>query len=114
MITGFNSEEKFGGQTFHIQTEDRGLKAARIDTIIYRSGGAIVHRKKIPYQDIIHCENLEAILRDLMEEIHQKTINEVRKGLWTLSRDQVPKESFREKVTRYLMLPGRITGLSDR
>ncbi len=113
MITGFNSEEKFGGQTFHIQTEDRGLKAARIDTIIYRSGGAIVHRKKVSYQDIIASENLEEVIRELMEEIHKKTINEVRKGLWTLGREFVPKVSFKETVIRYLIQPGRLTGLSD-
>ncbi|MBN1879993.1 hypothetical protein JW823_07775 [bacterium] len=113
MITGFNSEEKYGSQTFHIQTEDRGLKAARIDTIIYRSGGAIVHRKKISYQDILNSENLEEIIRELMEEIHKKTINEVRKGLWTLGRDMVPDVSFRETVMRYLLQPGRLTGLEE-
>jgi hypothetical protein len=113
MITGFNSEEKFAGQTFHIQTEDRGLKAARIDTIIYRSGGAIVHRKKISYKDIIECDNLQDIVRELMDEIHKKTINEVRKGLWTLGKESVPDVSFRETVMRYLLQPGKVTGLTD-
>lgn len=113
MITGFNSQEKYNGQTFHIQTEDRGKKAARIDTIIYRSGGAIVHRKKIPYDDIIASENLTEIVQELMKEIHQKTLNEVRKGLWTLGEAAVPDKSFRETVMRYIREPGCVTGLTE-
>ncbi|HPQ40728.1 MAG TPA: hypothetical protein PLV45_10175 [bacterium] len=112
MITGYNSQEKYNGQTFHVQTEDRGRKAARIDTIIYRSGGAIVHRKKILYDDIIESENLTEIVQELMNEIHQKTLNEVRKGLWTRGKDSVPAKSFRETILRYLREPGCVTGLT--
>ncbi|MBN1296126.1 hypothetical protein JXA80_05050 [bacterium] len=111
MITGYNSQEKYNGQTFHVQTEDRGRKAARIDTIIYRSGGAIVHRKKIAYQDILECDALDEIIQELMRDLHQKTLNEVRKGLWTRGKDAVPELSFREKILRYLQQPRALTGL---
>ncbi|MCD4655703.1 hypothetical protein K8T06_17410 [bacterium] len=113
MITGFNSQEKYETQTFHVQTEDRGKKAARIDTIIYRSGGAVVHRKKISYQDILACDNLADIVKELMRDIHEKTLNEVRKGLWTRGKNAVPKKSFKEVVMKYLRESGVVTGLTD-
>jgi len=113
MITGFNSQEKYGTQTFHVQTEDRGVKVARIDTIIYRSGGAVVHRKKISYDDIVNCEGLGEIVQELMKDIHEKTLMEVRKGLWDRGKKCVPAESFKEKVYYYLREPGIVTGLVD-
>jgi hypothetical protein len=113
MITGYNSEVKYGHHSFHIQTEDRGLKAARIDTIIYRSGGAILHRKQISYKDITACDNVQEIVRDLMSEIHNKTINEVRKGLWMRGKTAVPDHSFHDTVMHYLLQPGELTGLID-
>lgn len=113
MITGFNSQVKYGLKTFHVQTEDRGKKAARIDTIIYRSGGAIVHRKKIDYSDVLECENLETIVRDLMKELHDKTLNEVQKGLWTRGKESVSARSFKETVIEYLIQPGSVTGLYE-
>ncbi len=112
MITGFNTEAKYDGVTFHVQTEDRGEKAARIDTIIYRSGGAIVHKKQIHYNDILNCDCLEEAVREIMEDVHLKTINEVKKGLWTLGAECVPSESFREVVGKYLLDPGKMAGLN--
>ncbi len=111
MITGFNTEVKYNDTVFHIQTEDRGLKAARIDTIIYRSGGAVVHRKKISYQDILSSECLSEAIKELMEEIHQRTIHEVLKGLWMLPPSKIPSRSFQDVVMRYLTLPEDVTGL---
>ena len=112
MITGFNSEVAYNGMVFHVQTEDRGRKAARIDTIIYKSGGAVVYKKQIFYRDILDSDNLEQAIREIMEETHERTIGEIKRGLWTLGKDAVPKRSFRSIVGRYLNEPESATGLS--
>ncbi len=111
MITGHNSAIKYKEELFHIQTEDRGLKAARIDTIIYKNGGAILHRKQLSYKDILACENVRDVVRELMAEIHNKTITEVQKGLWR--HGNVPEQSFQDRVMHYLLNPGELTGLHD-
>ena len=111
MITGFNSEVTFNEITFHVQTEDRGRKAGRIDTIIYRSGGVIVHRKQIFYKDILKSEVLDDAIRELMEDIHRRTLIEVRKGLWTIGAEAVPEKSFRDALAKYLLQPEKATGL---
>jgi hypothetical protein len=103
MITGFNSEVRYNDITFHIQTEDRGKKAARIDTIIYKSGGAIVHKKRIYYDDILNSDCLEQAVKELMREIHQRTIKEVQKGLWLLDPDKIPSVSLEDVILKYLL-----------
>ncbi len=102
MITGYNTEVKYGNLTFHIQTEDRGKKASRIDTIIYKSGGAIVHRKIINYKDISKCDCLEQVVKEIMIDVHHQTIREVRRGLWLLPPDRIPSPLFSEKMMRFL------------
>jgi len=111
MITGFNSEIRFGDTTYHVQTEDRGKKAGRIDTIIYRSGGAVIHRKQIFYKDILNCSCVEETVRELMEEVHALTINEIKKGLWTLGAEAIPDVSVQDVLRKYLLEPSRLDGL---
>ncbi|MBN1356357.1 hypothetical protein JXA40_08865 [bacterium] len=102
---------KFKDTVFHIQTEDRGLKAARIDTIIYKSGGAIVHRKQVFYRDILNCECLGKAIQELMSEIHTRTTQEIRKGLWSREGATPPDTSLRDILSKYIIQPETATGL---
>ena len=111
MITGFNSEARYKDVIFHVQTEDRGKRAARIDTIIYRSGGAVVRRKTISYKDILNSDLLETAIKELMEEIHHSTIREVEHGLWTLGSDYTTTKTLRSVLLKYLTEPESTTGL---
>ena len=38
MITGFNSDVKYRGLVYHVQTEDKGKVNPLIETLIYRGG----------------------------------------------------------------------------
>lgn len=55
MQIGFNNDVEYRGKTFHIQTEDRGLPAAQIETQIFHAG-AILDTAIISYQKIIDSE----------------------------------------------------------
>ena len=111
MITGFNTEVKYKDTVYHVQTEDRGVKAARIDTIIYRSGGAIVYKKQVFYSDILNCECLSQVVQELMSDIHNRTTLEIQKGLWSLAADRIPKKSLNETLQEFLIHPSSVTGL---
>ena len=52
MITGYNTDVEHGGVTYHVQTEDKGLKTPIILSLVY-SGGAILASKRAPYDDLI-------------------------------------------------------------
>ena len=50
MVMGFNTDIKFEGVVYHVQTEPR--KDARIDTTVYMRG-AVIHKLKSSYQDLL-------------------------------------------------------------
>ena len=52
MITGFNTDIEHNGTIYHVQTEDKGLHAPIILSLIY-VGGAILASKRSPYDDLI-------------------------------------------------------------
>ena len=38
MITGFNTDVKYKGTVFHVQTEDKGVANPIIESLIYKGG----------------------------------------------------------------------------
>jgi len=79
MLTGYNTDLKVDGETYHIQTEDGGINNPVIVTLLY-SKGAILSSKRTSYADIIKIDRLKEVVRDLMEEQHRAMIKEVKEG----------------------------------
>ena len=48
VITGFNTDVKYRGVVYHVQTEDKGTSNPVIETLIYR-GGEILGSRRLPY-----------------------------------------------------------------
>jgi hypothetical protein len=82
VITGFNSDVKYRGQVYHVQTEDKGTDNPLIETLIYK-GGEILASRRLPYKDLIEGDNTEAAISHLMEEQHNTMILEVKRGAFT-------------------------------
>ena len=81
MITGFNHNLKYKGAVFHVQTEDSGIKNPHIITHLF-IGGNIIATKKISYANIVNKENMEAVVKGIMEEQHKEMINKLLKGAY--------------------------------
>ena len=52
MITGFNTDVKYRGVVYHVQTEDKGTANPLIETLIYK-GGEILGSRRLPYADVV-------------------------------------------------------------
>ena len=52
MITGFNTDVKYRGVVYHVQTEDKGTANPLIETLIYK-GGEILGSRRLPYADLV-------------------------------------------------------------
>jgi len=104
VIPGFNHNIKHNGKIYHIQTEDSGLSSPHIITLLYE-GGTILAREKTGYADIIKVDDLETVVRDLMEEQHKKMLRNLLAGEFdkpsgiSLLKDQKPltKEEQKKK-----------------
>ncbi len=75
---GFNTEVKYNGVVYHIQTEPR--KDSRIETMVYLRG-AIVHSLKTSYEALRNSPDYsEEKLSRLLKDQHQQVIGRVLAG----------------------------------
>jgi len=79
VITGFNTDVRYKGVTYHVQTEDKGPQNPLIETLIYK-GGEILASRRLPYSELIRDTDAEKAISSLMEEQHKAMILEVKRG----------------------------------
>jgi len=79
MVLGFNHNLMYKGEVFHVQTEDSGVAAPHIITLLYR-GGVIISSKKTTYSDILKMDNLEVVVEELMKEQHKEIMRRLKAG----------------------------------
>jgi hypothetical protein len=103
MITGFNTDVRYHGVTYHVQTEDKGPVNPMIESLIYK-GGEILGSRRLPYGELVKDPEDEATITKLMEDQHKGMIMEVKRGRFDLAGDQTVMEdlSLDELVLAYL------------
>ena len=102
VITGFNTDVKYKGVVYHVQTEDKGTANPLIETLIYK-GGEILGSRRLPYADLV-TRGDEAAITKLMEDQHKGMIMEVKRGRFDLANDRTVMEdlSLDDLVLAYL------------
>ncbi len=90
MLTGYNTDFKFQGKTYHCQTEDGGVSSPSIISLLYLQG-AILASRKTSYADILKADCLDEVVRDLMMEQHKQMIRDLMHG--KLDLNNAPHES---------------------
>ena len=83
MLTGYNTDFKFQGKIYHVQTEDGGANNPNITSLLYHQG-AILASRKTSYADILKADCLEEVVRALMMEQHKQMIRDLMKGKLTI------------------------------
>ncbi len=79
MITGFNTNVRYGGRVYHVQTEDSGRSHPHVITHVYH-GGTILASEKVEYADQLGEEDLTGFVRNLMEQQHKLMLERLRGG----------------------------------
>lgn len=79
MIVGFNHNITYRSVSFHVQTEDSGLKNPHLVTLLYH-GGTIISSQKTGYADIIKVDNLDQVIEELAKEQHKGMLRRLTKG----------------------------------
>ncbi|HWX25102.1 MAG TPA: hypothetical protein VN083_08685 [Vicinamibacteria bacterium] len=102
MITGFNTDVKYRGVVYHVQTEDKGTTNPLIETLIYK-GGEILGSRRLPYTDLVKKHD-EATITKLMEDQHKGMILEIKRGKFDPQGERTIMEdlSLDEIVLAYL------------
>ena len=79
MITGFNTDIEYGGITYHVQTEDKGLKTPIILSLVY-TGGTILASKRTSYDDLVAAGFSEQALAERLHRQHKLICAAIRAG----------------------------------
>ncbi len=103
MITGFNTDVKYRGTVYHVQTEDKGTTNPLIETLVYK-GGEILGSRRLPDAELVKDRSDEVAITKLMEDQHKGMLLEVKRGRFDPSSDRTMIEdlSLDEIVLAYL------------
>lgn len=94
MITGFNTDIEHDGVIYHVQTEDKGLDAPIILSLVY-AGGTILASKRSPYEDLIAEGFSDEVLAERLKRQHRLICAAIHSG----RIDDLKKMSGRGKAT---------------
>ena len=99
MITGYNTDVQHLGQVLHVQTEDKGLETAWIESLVY-AGGRILARKRSSYKTLLDAGKGRADISELMDRQHRLVIAEIRRGRFDAKLEgMAPKRSDPEPAS---------------
>ena len=80
MAFGHNSNVTVAGDTYHVQTEERGAAQALIDTTVYLRG-RVLHRRTNSFSDLLPLNSdREQALRLRVDTQHRSVVDEIRSG----------------------------------
>jgi hypothetical protein len=81
MVPGFNTDFKYRGETYHVQTEDNGLGNPVVVTLLYHKG-AILASRRTPYHELIGKTEFEKELMGLMKNQHKELMRALLAGAY--------------------------------
>ena len=85
MAFGHNSNVTVAGDTYHVQTEERGAAHALIDTTVYLRG-RVLHRRTNSFSDLLPLNSdREQALKLRVDTQHRSVVDEIRSGKLRLS-----------------------------
>ncbi len=79
-LLGYNNNVPYRGHTYHVQTEDSGVRRPHIITHLFADGGRVVKSTKTSYADSVGDADLVATVRALMKEQHKAMVAALRDG----------------------------------
>jgi hypothetical protein len=93
MLFGHNTNVTVDGTVFHVQTEDRGIATAVVDTTVH-CRGRVLHRRTTKYLDLLPLDaDREQALKLRLDDQHRTVLEELRSGLLVVAAPPMPPEA---------------------
>jgi hypothetical protein len=98
MLFGHNSNITIGEMVYHVQTEDRGISNALIDTVVY-CRGRVLHRRTDNYFDLLPLDpDREAALKARLDAQHRAVLEAMRSGTLHLKPPPLPGQQTPQQL----------------
>jgi len=79
VLTGYNTDIRHSGTTYHVQTEDKGRANPLVESLVYTSG-EILYSRRTPYHDLVEQDVDKEAVASLMERQHRAIVDAVESG----------------------------------
>jgi hypothetical protein len=90
MLFGHNTNVTLDGTVFHVQTEDRGVNSATLDTTVH-CRGRVLHRRTNKYHDLLPLDaEKEKSLKSRLDEQHFGVVEELKTGALKVEAPPLP------------------------
>src|SRR5215471_1471783 len=108
MLFGHNTNVTLDGTVLHVQTEDRGVNSATLDTTVH-CRGRVLHRRTNKYHDLLPLDaEKEKALKSRLDEQHFGVVEELKSGALKVEIPQAPPP----RVTAPVQAPSTSTAAS--
>ncbi|MEM8933731.1 MAG: hypothetical protein AAGE94_21250 [Acidobacteriota bacterium] len=109
MITGHNTDVRYGDVVLHVQTEDKGTSNPLIESLIYY-GGQVVVAKRGSYAELLEGGKSDDDIMALMDHQHRTMIKAIQAGkfddkirAFLPDPSKAPKRESKEVTTSFDM-----------
>lgn len=102
MITGYNTDVRHRDVVFHVQTEDKGVETASVESLIY-VGGRILARRMVTYKALLERGEGRDAVSKVMDKQHRMMISQIKGG-------RFDEQVFDEATTQRAAAPAAVDG----
>jgi len=78
-MSGYNTRVEYKGSAYIVQTQDKGLAAQYVESLIYKSGQLLTSKKTF-YTASLSSPDVKALIEQMMEAQHKNILEEIVEG----------------------------------
>jgi hypothetical protein len=78
-MSGYNTDIEHNGLMFHVQTQDQGMSAQYVESIVYKSGKVLASRRTY-YTNFLNNAALKDTIGKIIAEQHEGILKDISEG----------------------------------
>jgi hypothetical protein len=115
LITGFNTEIVVDGETYHLQTEDKGANNPIVETLVYKDGGKIIGSRRTAYGEKFGANPTREQITSLMRSQHKEILLGIKnKTFKFILSENITKETAKQAPKDATLLSSVMQYLKDK
>lgn len=78
-MSGLNTEVVHNGKSYHVQTQDKGIDAHYVESLIYKSGRLLSSRRTF-YTAFLSSPDLKERIMKIIDQQHNEVLKNINEG----------------------------------
>lgn len=79
VMSGLNTEVVHNGKSYHVQTQDKGIDAHYVESLIYKSGKLLSSRRTF-YTAFLSIPDLKERIMKIIDQQHNEVLKNINEG----------------------------------